>query len=48
MKPGEKRKKAVKVLTRLKTPVVNWTDLERQILEGSIGLRPRVNRDFLR
>ncbi|MCB0420254.1 MAG: hypothetical protein KDD61_04620 [Bdellovibrionales bacterium] len=27
----------VKTLTRLKTPVCNWTDLEQQILRGALG-----------
>ncbi len=29
----------VKAMIRLKTPVVNWSDLERQIIEGSLGQR---------
>jgi hypothetical protein len=27
----------VKAMTRLQTPVVNWDDLEKQILKGSVG-----------
>jgi hypothetical protein len=40
-KKAKSRKESVKTLTRLKTPVVNWPDLEKQILRGSIGLKQK-------
>jgi hypothetical protein len=33
----EDRVEQVKILTRLRTPVVNWNDLEAQILLGALG-----------
>jgi hypothetical protein len=33
------KRELVKIITRLKAPVTNWKDLEREILHGAIGKR---------